>query len=157
MPGYLHGGLTEQVDDIMQTAFLALHNNTVPLPRGFIVKGRLFQIAFADANDMIRKSTAQRRFTGVATATIDGMDRQHEEPDPAEAAATREIVSHVNALVDALDEPERTVVRMSLDGFSRRDGAKELGITDSAFQYRLAHGLSALRKAGGPNLVAALQ
>jgi RNA polymerase sigma-70 factor (ECF subfamily) len=95
-----------------------------------------------------RMRRQQRLSTGTAAAPdlveiLSSLSRP--PPDPARAAALHDEVAH---LCGQLDETERRLLRLRLEGFSTREAADELGLDADVLRVRLSRLRQRLRACG---------
>ena len=142
---FLHHQRHDQIDDLIQIVFAELYHLAPTIDRGkFSVGGWLLQCAECRARDLIRRSTASKRYTGTAESQIRESNKLSDE-DPSDAVSRQEIADRVQSMVRCLPPEEQEAVLLTLEGLSRREGAAKLGITPGAFQGRLARGILALQ------------
>ena len=142
---FLHHQRHDQIDDLIQIVFAELYDVSPTIDRGkFSVGGWLLQCAECRARDLIRRSTASKRYSGAVESQVQESDKFSDE-DPSDAVSRQENADRVQIMVRCLPHEEQEAVLLTLEGFSRREGAAKLGITPGAFQGRLARGILGLQ------------
>jgi RNA polymerase sigma factor (sigma-70 family) len=130
-------------DDLTQTTFLKLHGARRLWRRGERLRPWLFAIAAHVRTDWLRR---QGR---VAAEALDDeqLAASHPSSDPGEELAECERRERVRAALDALTEPQRTVVHLHrFEGLGFAEIGKILGISEGAAKLRAFRAYGELRK-----------
>ncbi len=142
---YLRGQFpsVRDVDDVVQESYLrvwrARLSRQVDFPKSF-----LFQVARSVTIDLLRRervSPVDRTATSETIAVID------ERPSAAEVACTQ---SEIDLLVRAIEEmPARlreVMILRKIDGYSQKEIAQRLGISELTVQAHVVRGLRKLEE-----------
>lgn len=122
-------------EDICQDAFLRAHERIASLRQPAAFPGWLRQIAVRLAIDELRRGT-------LAQLPEDQPDTS---PGPETAVETMETLERFRAHVDALPQAQRAVIVLrDVEGFSTRETAEMLGITEGAVKMRLSRARATL-------------
>ena len=128
-------------EDICQDAFLRAHERIVSLRQPAAFAGWLRQIAVRMAIDEVRRGT-------LAQLPEDQPDTS---PGPETAVETMEALERFRAHVDALPQAQRAVIVLrDVEGFSTRETAEMLGITEGAVKMRLSRARATLIRQFAP-------
>ncbi len=131
------------VDDILQTIYLRIHNAlTRPIeiahPRGW-----MFQVARSALADHLRSAKARRAHTAALPDAV-----AIAAPEPDDDQVDRELTRCVMPLLDALPEPYRTaLVWTEVDGMTQHEAASRAGISLSGMKSRVQRGRDRLKDA----------
>lgn len=127
-------GREATVEDLMQEMTLALWRQLDRLrtiPEGPKRKVWVWRVAHNAAVDYLRRSPG------------------HQELDAEQAARIAEedhsLVAHLRELIALLEEPDRTIVRMQLEGYRYDEIAERLGISKKNVSVRLVRAKETLR------------
>ena len=142
---YLDRDRLDLLEEVVQFAFIQQIELESVEALGHISLGSwLIQSAKCRASDLIRKATAQKRFTGVRDSALREDELFYEE-DNAGQIDRRETVALMLRLVRQLPPDEQQAVSLTLQGLSRREAAAELGITPGCFQGLLNRGVVSMQ------------
>ena len=122
-------------EDICQDAFLRAHENIASLRRPAAFGAWLRQIAVRLAIDELRRGALEQ----LPEDQPDGL------PGPQAVVETMETLERFRAQINALPQTQRVVIVMrDIEGFSIRETAEQLGITEGAVKMRLMRARAAL-------------
>ena len=122
-------------EDICQDAFLRAHERISTLRQPAAFGGWVRQIAVRLAIDELRKGSAEQ-LTEDEPSTL---------PGPEAAFEAQDALDRFRALLDELPPAQRAVVVMrDVEGFSIRETAEQLGITEGAVKMRLSRARATL-------------
>ena len=128
-------------EDICQDAFLRAHERIESLRQPAAFVGWLRQIAVRLAIDELRRGT-------LAQLPEDQPDTS---PGPESAVETMETLERFRAHVDDLPQAQRAVIVLrDVEGFSTRETAETLGITEGAVKMRLSRARATLIRQFAP-------
>jgi len=127
---FKHRGL--ETDDLIQEATIALWRNRERLyPLGTVQQAALvWKMARNAAIDALRR--------------IENTEAMPESYD--ETAEDRTLVQELHEEIDRLEEPDRTIVNMQLEGYSYEEIGQALGLTEKNVSVRLVRAKERLRK-----------
>ena len=128
---FRHRGL--DIDDLIQEATIALWRNRECL----LALGNVQQAALT--------------WKVARNAVIDAL-RHYEDTDELpeghdEAAEDRSLMDELHEQIAQLEEPDRTIVRMQLEGYSYEEIGQQLEMTEKNVSVRLVRAKEKLRKA----------
>lgn len=127
---FRHRGV--DVDDLIQEATIALWRD----------RERLLSLPAVQQAAMVWKISRN--------AAIDTLRRTEETgslPDGYDAPAdNRALVEELHERISLLDEPDRTIVRMQLEGYSYEEIGRHLGLTEKNVSVRLVRIKEKIRK-----------
>jgi RNA polymerase sigma-70 factor (ECF subfamily) len=148
-------GESHDAEDVVQQTFLSLIEHLRDFRGDSAVAGWVLRIAANHALKILRKrrglrtvplATAGEPEEGYAELPHPGFIAPWRE-DPADLAARREVRELIEAALQELDEKYRVVfVLRDIEGFSIRETAETLGLTESAVKVRLLRARLALRE-----------
>lgn len=127
---YSHRGL--EIEDMVQEATIALwrtRERVLPLPK-LQQAALVWRIAHNAVVDCLRRTE----------------DTQALREDYDEAAEDNPLVRELHEQIALLDEPNRTIVRMQLEGYSYEEIGEELGMSVKNVSVRLVRIKEELRK-----------
>lgn len=103
---------------------------------------------FSIARNLLVRRLRRAKIVPIeAIAEIDAY-QDDMRPSPEREASSRLEYRRVLALIDALPERRRLIVRMrKIDGFSQREIATALGISESIVENEIYHGVQAVQRA----------
>ena len=128
-------------EDICQDAFLRAHERIASLRQPAAFVGWLRQIAVRLAIDEVRRG---------APAQLPE-DQPDTSPGPETAVETMETLERFRSHVDALPQAQRAVIVLrDVEGFSTRETAEMLGITEGAVKMRLSRARATLIRQFAP-------
>ena len=133
----------EDVDELIQESYsrLAALDSVDHIDRP---DAYFFSIA---RNLLVRRLRRARIVPIEAIAEIDAF-QDDIRPSPEREAGSRLEYRRILALIDGLPERRRRIVRMrKLDGYSQREIAKELGVTESVVENEVFRGVQAVQRA----------
>ncbi|MEW4468133.1 sigma-70 family RNA polymerase sigma factor [Parasphingorhabdus sp. JC815] len=133
----------EDVDDLIQESYsrLAALDSVDHIDRA---DAYFFSIA---RNLLVRRLRRSKIVPIEAIAEIDAF-QDDMRPSPEREAGSRLEYRRILALIDGLPERRRRIVRMrKLDGYSQREIAKELGVTESIVENEVFRGVQAVLRA----------
>lgn len=129
---FRHRGL--DTDDLIQEAAIALwraRERLLPLGVGVQQAALVWKIARNAAIDALRR-------TDETEELPEGLEMQVDD---------RTLIHDLHEQIDHLDEPDRSIVRMQLEGYSYEEIGKTLGMTEKNVSVRLVRVKERLRKA----------
>lgn len=129
---FRHRGL--DTDDLIQEAAIALwraRERLLPLGVGVQQAALVWKIARNAAIDALRR-------TDETEELPEGLEMQVDD---------RTLIHDLHEQIDHLDEPDRSIVRMQLEGYSYEEISKTLGMTEKNVSVRLVRVKERLRKA----------
>ena len=128
---FRHRGL--DVDDLLQEATIALWRNRERLlALGSVQQAALtWKVARNAVIDALRR-------TEDADALPEGYDEHYED---------RSLMHELHEAIGRLEEPDRTIVRLQLEGYSYEEIGNQLGMTEKNVSVRLVRAKEKLRKA----------
>ncbi len=121
------------IDDLLQEATIALWRNRERL----LALGSVQQAALTWKVARNAVIDALRRYEDT--------DELHEGHD--EADEDRSLMHELHEAIGRLEEPDRTIVRMQLEGYSYEEIGKQLEMTEKNVSVRLVRAKEKLRKA----------
>ena len=125
-------GRVEMLDDCVQESLIAIHQARHTYDGSRPIRPWLFTIVRHKAVDMFRRQRSQRRFD--EHSEIDGY-----EHDPA-------LLQDTNRLLGALSADHReAIVLTKFWGFSIRECATQLGVSESVVKVRVHRGIKKIR------------
>jgi RNA polymerase sigma-70 factor (ECF subfamily) len=148
-------GEPHDAEDVVQQTFLSLIEHLRDFRGDSVVVGWVLRIAANHALKILRKRRGLRTVPlATASEPEEGYaDLPHPDfvapwrEDPADLAARREVRELIEAALQKLDEKYRVVfVLRDIEGFSIRETAETLGLTESAVKVRLLRARLALRE-----------
>ncbi len=128
---FRHRGM--DIDDLLQEATIALWRNRERLlALGSVQQAALtWKVARNAVIDALRR-------TEDADALPEGYDERDED---------RSLMHELHEAIGRLEEPDRTIVRMQLEGYSYEEIGKQLEMTEKNVSVRLVRAKERLRKA----------
>ena len=115
-------------EDISQDAFLRAHQRIASIRQPAAFSGWLRQIAVRLAIDELRRGTLEELPD----------DQPDTGPGPEDAVESMEALERFRAQVDALPQAQRAVIVLrDVEGFSIRETAEQLSISEGAVKMRL--------------------
>lgn len=121
-----------EVDDLIQDSSIAIwrvHEKILPLPQ-VQQAAMIWKIARNAIIDTLRR-------TNETEALPEGFDIEEKELT---------LVNELNEQIDQLEEPDRTIVRMQLEGYSYKEIGDALNITEKNVSVKLVRIKEKLRK-----------
>lgn len=153
-------GPSEQVQEICQDAFLALHQSLHRLASASHVRPFLFRVVRNLCYDVLRR---QRRFDHVSVVEGDAQSRQELEWVIATRRRSEDDLAwaldmgRVYAAMDHLPEPQRQALILRFEiGLKYTEVAEALGIDVGTAKSRVHYGRRSLRRLLGPEFLASL-
>lgn len=131
---FRHRGL--EVDDLMQEASIALwrdHERLIGLGAGVQQAALVWRIARNAAIDALRR-------TDETDSLPEGYDQQDED---------RSLLQELHEQIDTLGEPDRTIVRLQLEGYSYEEIGQKVEMTEKNVSVRLVRAKEKLREKMG--------
>ena len=129
-------------EDISQDAFLLAHQRIGTLQKPDAFKGWLRKIAIRLAIDLLRKGEMVELKGEVADSF----------PGPEDTLETLDALQRYRAMLDTLPAAQRAVVVMrDVEGFSIKETAQKLEISEGAVKMRLSRARTALARVLQPN------
>lgn len=128
---FKHRGL--EVDDLMQEASIALwrdHERLLGLGTGVQQAALVWRIARNAAIDALRR-------TDETDSLPEGYDQMDDD---------RTLLRELHEQIGTLSEPDRTIVRMQLEGYSYEEIGNQLGMTEKNVSVRLVRAREKLRE-----------
>ncbi|NKJ44370.1 MULTISPECIES: RNA polymerase sigma factor [unclassified Novosphingobium] len=133
------------VDDVVQESYCRLASLSsvahIDDPRRYF-----FRIARNIVLEQVRRERVVRIEAASGLAVLEGaaleQQGQGEESSPERIVAGRMALERVEALIDALPERSRAIVRMrKIDGLPQREIAARLGLSENVVENEVARGL----------------
>lgn len=128
---FKHRGL--EVDDLMQEASIALwrdRERLLGLGTGVQQAALVWRIARNAAIDALRR-------TDETDSLPEGYDQMDDD---------RSLLRELHEQIGTLSEPDRTIVRMQLEGYSYEEIGNQLGMTEKNVSVRLVRAREKLRE-----------
>jgi RNA polymerase sigma factor (sigma-70 family) len=125
-------GNRDDADDAFQATFLALARRTSLVRSGSALGGWLYTVAVRAARKALARTCRRRSRESLVAEVPDVPARAGDAPDPDDARAVLEAVAGLS------DAYRAAVVLCELEGRSRVDAARELGIPEGTLSSRLA-------------------
>ncbi len=127
---YKHRGL--EVNDLIQEATIALWRN----------RERLLTLGSVQQAALVWKMS--RNAVIDALRRIEDMDELPEAYD--EQAEDRSLIQELHEEINRMEEPDRTILNMQLEGYSYEEIGHALGMTEKNVSVRLVRAKEKLRK-----------
>jgi RNA polymerase sigma-70 factor (ECF subfamily) len=131
------------VDDVIQESYCRLAGLSsvahIDDPRRYF-----FRVARNIVLEQVRRERVVRieAASGLAVLEDAAQEVGHDESSPERIVAGRMALERVEALIDALPERSRAVVRMrKIDGLPQREIAARLGLSENVVENEVARGL----------------
>lgn len=153
--GFRIVGESHDAEDVVQQTFLSLIEHLRDFRGDCAVAGWVLRIAANHALKILRK---RRGLRTVPLAAADSSEEGYADvphpdfiapwrEDPVDLAARREVRELIETALQELDEKYRLVFALrDIEGFSIRETAETLGLTESAVKVRLLRARLALRE-----------
>lgn|GEM_PF-6872184 len=120
-------GLPESAaEDICQSAMLKLLQKSWWEPGIEHPRSYMFVVVLNEARRLYHKETGRLQKEGYQPVPLDDVDVASTIPDPLEDAQHMESMLLLREVMQCLDEDERLLFELWLDGYSSRDIAKEM-------------------------------
>jgi RNA polymerase sigma-70 factor, ECF subfamily len=131
------GGLPHEVEDLVQEALLAIHNQRQTYDAGLPLTAWVHAIAKYKLVDLLRRRAGKERLT----------DPLDEAPEFLAASDTEAAEAHrdLHKLLEQLPDRQRLpIVQTKLQGLSVAEAARATGMSESAVKVGVHRGLKAL-------------
>jgi RNA polymerase sigma factor (sigma-70 family) len=132
--------ISDLVQDVYVRVYEAASKNLPDNPKSFL---------FNTAHNMLVDRVRRDKIVPIEfAAQLDAFGAAHDEPGPDRSVIARDDLRRLQEALDALPTRTRSVVIMRrVDGLSRADIAKQLGISEVTIKWYLNEGLRALADA----------
>lgn len=133
-----------EIDDVIQEAYCRLSTLTdvvhITNPRAYL---------FQTARNIVLEQMRRARIVRLDALTeMDAANIVDDEPSPERIAAGRRELARVNALMEALPDRCRTILKLrKIHGLSQREIASRLGVSENVVENDAARGLRLIIKA----------
>jgi RNA polymerase sigma-70 factor (ECF subfamily) len=137
-----------QAEDVVQDAYVRAYQHLAQFSGQCKFGGWLLRIAVNEALARLRGRKRYEEAGAMSEDRGDRMDRfESSIPNPEEQAANSEIRVLLEQSIDALPEPQRTVLMLrDVEELSTTETAEALGITEQNVKVRLHRARAILRK-----------
>ncbi|WP_200328244.1 sigma-70 family RNA polymerase sigma factor [Thiocystis violacea] len=134
-------GLPDEVEDLVQEALLAIHNQRHTYDAGQPLTAWVHAIAKYKLIDRLRRRATRERLTDSLDLVSEHAAELFSTADAEAAEASRDL----HKLLDQLPERQRLpIVRTKLEGLSVAEAAQVTGMSESAIKVGVHRGLKAL-------------